>query len=258
MHASASCRPLTTFAAAQRRTAFSLELNDLLGLIEPANHIVNVKLKTPDWIRARHALVRLPVGGFCLRLPGPLSRRTGRPADTKRAASSAHRSHADGAVSEGSPTRPRELATTSQAIHEHDRSVRNLRGALVAFHDLGTRLLAIGESEPAVRILMSLLGFNVVQAGRALIALSRTCAMAGIDSDENRRAIGRALHVTRIALGTFRPRSRDELFNIRLEPMYLHEARNRIRLHGRPLAPRRAGRLPQHSQGVPGRIASAS
>jgi hypothetical protein len=154
--------------------------------------------------------------------------------------------------------RPRELATTSQAIHEHDRAVRNLRGALVAFHDLGTRLLAIGESEPAVRILMSLLGFNVVRAGRALIALSRTCAMAGIDSDENRRAIGRALHATRIALRAFRPRSHDELFNIRLEPMYLHEARNRISLHGRPLAPRRAGRLPQHSQVVPGRIASVS
>ena len=28
---------------------------------------------------------------------------------------------------------PRELATTSQAIHEHDRAVRNLRGALVSF-----------------------------------------------------------------------------------------------------------------------------
>jgi hypothetical protein len=154
--------------------------------------------------------------------------------------------------------RPRELATTSQAIHEHERAVRNLRGALVAFHDLGTRLLAIGESEPAVRILLSLLGFNVVQAGRALIALSRTCAMAGIDSDENRRAIGRALHITRIALATFRPRSRDELFKIRLEPMYLHEARRRIALHGRPLAPRRAERLAQHSQVARGQIASAS
>lgn len=153
---------------------------------------------------------------------------------------------------------PRELATTSQAIHEHDRAVRNLRGALVTFHDLGTRLLAIGESEPAVRILMSLLGFNVVRAGRALIALSRTCAMAGIDSDENRRAIGWALHATRIVLGASRPRSRDELFNIRLEPMYLHEARNRSRLHGRPLASPRAGRLRQLSQVAPGRIASAS
>ena len=29
--------------------------------------------------------------------------------------------------------RPRELATTSQAIHEHDLAVRNLRGALVSF-----------------------------------------------------------------------------------------------------------------------------
>jgi len=154
--------------------------------------------------------------------------------------------------------RPRELATTSQAIHEHDLAVRNLHGALVTFHNLGTRLLGIGESEPAVRILMSLLGFNVVRAGRALIALSRTCAMAGIDSDENRRAIGRALHATRIALRTFRPRSHDELFNIRLEPMYLHEARNRISLHGRPLAPRRAGRPRQLSQVAPGRIASAS
>jgi hypothetical protein len=136
--------------------------------------------------------------------------------------------------------RPRELATTSQAIHEYDQAVRNLCGALATFHNIGTRLLAIGESEPAVRILMSFLGFNIVQAGRTLIALSRTCAIAGIDSDENRRAIGRALHATRIALGTFRPRSHDELFNIRLEPMYLREARNRGRLHGRPLAPRRA------------------
>ena len=154
--------------------------------------------------------------------------------------------------------RPRELATTSQAIHEHDQAVRNLRGALVAFHDIGTRLLALGEREPAVRVLMRLLGFDARLAGRALIALSQTCAMAGIDSDENRRAIGRALYTTRMALDTFRRRSGDGLFNIRLEPMYLHEARNRSRWHGRPLAPRRAGHLPQHSQIVPGRIASAS
>ena len=85
-----------------------------------------------------------------------------------------------------------------------------------------------------------------------------TCAIAGIDSDENRRAIGWALQATRIAIGAFRPRSHDELFNIRLEPMYLHEARIRSRVHGRPLAPRRAaGHLRQLSQVVPGRIASA-
>lgn len=154
--------------------------------------------------------------------------------------------------------RPRELATTSQAIHEHDQAVRNLRGALVAFHDIGTRLLALGESEPAVRVLMRLLGFDARQAGRALIALSHTCAMAGIDSDENRRAIGRALYATRMALDTFRRRSGDGLFNIRLEPMHLREARNRSRLHGQPLAPRGAGRLRHLGQVVLGRIASAS
>jgi hypothetical protein len=153
--------------------------------------------------------------------------------------------------------KPRELAITSQAILEYDLAVRNLRGALVAFHDLGTRLLATGESEPAVRILMSLFGFNIVRAGRALIALSRACAMAGIDSGENRHAIGWALHATRIALGSFRPRSRDELFAIRLEPMHLREARNRIGMHGRPIAPDGAGRR-QFSRVVPGRIASAS
>jgi hypothetical protein len=154
--------------------------------------------------------------------------------------------------------KPRELATTSQAIHEHEQAVRNLRGALAAFYNLGTRLLAIGESEPSVRILMRLLGFNVVQAGHALIALSRTCAIAGIDSDENRRAIGRALHATRIALGAARPRSRDELFNIRVEPMDLRELNKGSSRHGRPLAPRPAGHLRQFGRAAPGRIASAS
>ena len=43
----------------------------------------------------------------------------------------------------------RKLATTSQAIHEHDLAVRHLREALVAFHHI-TPVLAIGESEPAV------------------------------------------------------------------------------------------------------------
>jgi hypothetical protein len=154
--------------------------------------------------------------------------------------------------------RARELATTSQAIHEHDLAVRHLREALVAFHHLGNRLLAIGEREPAVRILMSLLGLNVVQAGRALIALSRTCAMAGTDSHENRRTIGRALHATRMALGAFRPPSHDGLCNIRLEPIYQREARSRSTLHGRPLPPRHAGHPRQFGRSVPGRIASAS
>jgi hypothetical protein len=154
--------------------------------------------------------------------------------------------------------RPRELAITSQAIHEHELAVRNLRGAMAAFYNLGTRLLAIGEGEPAVRIVMSLLGLNVVQAGRALIALSRICATAGIDSDENRRAIGRALHTSGIALGAVRPCSRDSLINIHVEPMYLREARNLSWVHGRPLGPSHAGRVHHLGGAVAGGIASAS
>lgn len=154
--------------------------------------------------------------------------------------------------------RPRELATTSQAIHEHELAVRNLRMALATFYNLGTRLLAIGEGEPAVRILMSFLGLDVVRAGRALIALSRTCAMAGIDSDENRRAIGRTLHAAGIALGASRPRSHNALMIIRVEPMHLREARDCGRLYGPPLAPRPARGLRQIDRVVPKRIASMS
>lgn len=154
--------------------------------------------------------------------------------------------------------RPREQATTSQAIHEHELAVRNLRGALAAFYNLGTRLLAIGEGEPAARMLMRFLGLDVAKAGRALIALSRACAMAGIDSDENRRAIGRALHATEIALGAFRPRSRDALINIRIEPMHLRETRNLSWLHGQPLAPSPGGHGHHLGQAVAARIASTS
>lgn len=155
--------------------------------------------------------------------------------------------------------RPRELATTSQAIHEHEQAVRNLREALAAFYNLGTRLLAIGENEPAVRILMSLLGLDVVQAGRALIALSRTCAMTGIDKDESRRAIGRALYAAQIALSAARPRSHDALIHVRLEPMHLHEAENLARLHGRPLPPYHAKRSAHHlGQSVKAQTDSAS
>jgi hypothetical protein len=118
----------------------------------------------------------------------------------------------------------RELAITSQAIQAYDLAVRNVREAHSTFHDLGTQLLALGESEPAVRVLMNFFGLNVVLAGHALINLSHVYAMARIESDQNRRAIGQALRATSIALGAFRRRSRNELTNIRVEPMHLCEA----------------------------------
>jgi len=136
----------------------------------------------------------------------------------------------------------RELAISSQAIQAYDLSVRNVREAHCTFHDLGAQLLALGESEPAVRILMNFFGLNVVLAGHALINLSHVYAMPRIESDQNRRAIGQALRATSIALGAFRRRSRSELTNIRVEPMHLREAGyppNRRRpLAGPPRVPR--------------------
>jgi len=156
--------------------------------------------------------------------------------------------------------RPRELAITSQAIHEYDLAVRNLRGAQATFHALGTRLLALGESELCVRILMNFLGFNVVLSGQALIRLSQVYAAAVIDSADNRQAIAWAIEAAGTALGAYRPQSRDDLVNIRLEPMCLRESgyQQGRRRHGRPPvvsrhAARSLGRVRQPS---PQRIAT--
>jgi hypothetical protein len=141
--------------------------------------------------------------------------------------------------------RARELAISSQAIQAYDLAVRNVREAHCTFHDLGMQLLALGESEPTVRSLMNFFGLNVVLAGHALINLSQVYAMARIESEQNRRAIGQSLRAASIALGAFRRRSRDELINIRLEPMHLRESgykRGRRRSTGRPpVVPRHGG-----------------
>lgn len=143
--------------------------------------------------------------------------------------------------------KPRELAVTSQAIHEHDLAVRNRRAAESMFCDLGMRLLALGESEPTVRILLNFFGFNVVLAGHAVIRLSQVYAAATIDSKENRQAIARAIQESRIALGACRPQSRGDLTNIRLEPIHLREVpyRQSRKRPGRPPMPsRHAARSP--------------
>jgi hypothetical protein len=156
--------------------------------------------------------------------------------------------------------RPRELAITSHAIHEYNLAVRNLRGAQVTFHGLGTRLLALGESEPCVRILMNFLGFNVALSGRALIRLSQVYAAVVIDSAENHRAIAWAIQASHIALGAHRPESRDDLVNIRLEPMYLRDTayrQGRRRFGRTPMVSRYAAQDPrQPRQSFPQRIAA--
>jgi hypothetical protein len=156
--------------------------------------------------------------------------------------------------------RPRELAISSQAIHEYDLAVRNLRQAQYTFHDLGSQLLALGESEPSFRILLAFFGFNIARAGRALIHLSQAYAMAKVDCEEVRHAIGQAAGAAGTALLVSRRCSRNAMIKFRLEPMHLREMAyrgNRGRLGRPPVVPRHAARgLRPIRQPVTRRIAS--
>lgn len=120
--------------------------------------------------------------------------------------------------------RPRELAISSREIREYGQAVRTVREAQRTFGDLGAQFLALGESEPATRILMALFGLNIALAGQELINLSEVFAMAKTDGGQLRREIKRALHATGMALAVSRRRSRNDVTKIRLEPMRLQSA----------------------------------
>ena len=131
---------------------------------------------------------------------------------------------------------PRELAVSSSEIRKYDQASQNVRQAGRTFAALGVQLLAFGESEPTVCILMTLCGLDVLLAGHELINLADSYAAAKIDSDEHRRAIKEAHQATTIALAASRRLSGDGLISIRLEPMNLRDAassRHRKRPIGR-------------------------
>jgi hypothetical protein len=117
----------------------------------------------------------------------------------------------------------RDLANSFQDIRAYDQAVRILRSAECTFADLGSRFLALSESEPAVRGL-ALLGLDTIEAGHALINLSIAYATAKTDSAQLRDDIDRALQAADAALATSRGPSRHHLINIRLEPIYLPRA----------------------------------
>jgi hypothetical protein len=133
---------------------------------------------------------------------------------------------------------PRELAMSSAQIREYNQAVRNVAEAQRVFRDLGVQLIAIGESEPAVRTLMGLIGLNTDRAGEKLIALSDVYAKATTDSDELRREIASALLDARSALAVSRDRSTNNLMKVRVEPMNLFRAGTaRQRIKAKPLRP---------------------
>lgn len=138
--------------------------------------------------------------------------------------------------------RSRDLAISSREIREYDQAVRNVRDAQRTFSDLGARLLALGESEPTIRILMALFGLDMVLAGHELIHLSEIYATAKTDSDDLRRAIEEAHDATGAALAATRRLSGNNLIKIRLEPMYPREAAH-SRKRKRPLRQQRSRRV---------------
>ena len=120
--------------------------------------------------------------------------------------------------------RPRETAITSREIREYDQAVRNVRSAQHTLADLGARCLALSESEPSIRTLMALFGFDIVQAGHELINLSLVYATAGCHREFHHQ-IGAAFAATNAALAASRCHSHNGLIKIRLEPMYLGNVR---------------------------------
>src|ERR1700761_7117093 len=78
---------------------------------------------------------------------------------------------------------PRELAVTSRQIAEYDAAVKTLRASQRALGELGSQLLAFGESEPVACGVIAAFGVNSVAAGGLLIAFSM--AAPGPDVDRN-------------------------------------------------------------------------
>jgi hypothetical protein len=131
---------------------------------------------------------------------------------------------------------PRELAMSSLQIRDYNQAVRNVAAAQRLFRDLGVQLMAIGESEPAVRTLTGLIGLNIDRAGEKLIALSDVYAKATTDSEELRRELASALLDARSALAVSRDRSTNHLMQVRVEPMNLFRAGTaRRRVKAKPI-----------------------
>jgi hypothetical protein len=132
--------------------------------------------------------------------------------------------------------KPRELAMSSLQIQEYNQAVRNVTEAQRIFRDLGVQLLAIGESEPAVRKMMVFFGLDIDRAGERLIGLSEIYARATTDSEELRSEIAIAVLDSRSALAASDNRSRNDLMKVQVEPMNLFRARSaRQRIKARPI-----------------------
>jgi hypothetical protein len=75
----------------------------------------------------------------------------------------------------------------------HQRSIAAVQNVEKTFRDLGTQLLAFGESEWPASRLVKLAGFDATAAGNALIGFSNNANVYGAEKAEFRRRVGQAL-----------------------------------------------------------------
>jgi hypothetical protein len=119
--------------------------------------------------------------------------------------------------------KPRETATSSRGIREYDQAMTNLAQAQYILRDLGSRLLAFGESEPTILVAMGLFGLNIIVAGQGLMALSEVESWLRIDRARVLNDINSALRAKSGAQATALQPDRHSLINFQAKSMCLRE-----------------------------------
>jgi hypothetical protein len=110
---------------------------------------------------------------------------------------------------------PRELAVSSRQIAEYDAAVKTLRTSQRALGELGSRLLAFGESEPVACGAVAAFGMNPVSAGSDLIAFSMLDPGPDVDRNGLRQALRKALRVGGAMRAFARAAGGDGLFAVK-------------------------------------------
>jgi hypothetical protein len=88
---------------------------------------------------------------------------------------------------------PRETCVTSEQIQRYHIDLKNAREAQRILRDLGSQMLAFGESETAACIAIKPFGFDPSLAGRNLIGLSNSLDRYGTDRAAFRKSVEEAL-----------------------------------------------------------------
>ena len=87
----------------------------------------------------------------------------------------------------------REAVFTSREIQEYDAALKAVRDAQRILRDLGSQMLAFGESEVAACKAIAPLGYDPIESGRGLIGRSNTYDRYGADRADFRSKIEKAL-----------------------------------------------------------------